>query len=276
MKRLVSILAIIITFVATASFAVTQVQLGTNPFAGSVKGQGFDFTVTDIDVGNSAFELVTQDTGFTQMSTDAAISVTYEGSNGDTAVVILTGIRPWAAASAQRADSLRYLPQLVKVDGGDTVTVDSTNHLFENAWVDSAMGAAVVIFADAATVRGSVLDTIAANSYTLPLAHQLFGRHDRPVIDRIHYTVFSTTGTQGVRFEFRVYPNLRGALDYSSDYYVADYVYVRPENGEVITSFGSGDAGMAIPSGAGIAVVARGDVDNMTAKVRMVGRRQGR
>ena len=250
-------------------------ELGTNPFQGSFSDGGFDFTVLDEDIGNSAFELVTQDTGFTQMSADTTLSIiSFNASTDDTALVTVTGVRPWGGA--QYADSLRYWIETIKVAGTDTVVTDSIYHLYEGAFIDSAMSGAVMVYATGTSPRDAVLDTVAANRFFQPNAHVLFGRHDKPVIDRIHYTVFSTTGTQGVRFELRVYPNLRAALDYTTEYYVADYVYVRPENGEVVAHYGSQWTGMGIPAGSGVAVVAQGDVDNMVAKVRIVGRRRGR
>ncbi len=267
MKRLTAL--IVVSLLASGAWARS---IGTNPFAGSNTGKGFDFTTLDVDIGNAAFELVTQDTGFTQIVTPGRIGVTFSGSpsSSDTAEVKITGVR--AYAGAQFSDSLRHWTEQIRVAGLDTVRTDSSYQYFEHAWLDTAMANPIVVFSDLTTIRNSILDTIAIGLISQPRAHVIFGAHERPQLDRITFTTFSTTGTQGIRFEVRVYPNIRAAIDYTTKYYVIDYLYVRAEVGETVADYSN----MIIPAGSAIAVMARADADNMTGKVRMVGRRQGR
>lgn len=250
------------------------VRIGTNPFGGSQSGDGFDFVVVDSDIGTS-FELVVQDTGFTQMTVDTTLKVSYHGASaGDSAVVRLRGLRP---NSGSFRDSLAYHTETVVVDSGDTVETDSTFHIFEDAWLDSTEAQPVTVFWRLGSGGTTRLDSIVAGTYVSPIAQRVFGNHDRPSIQRIHYTVYDAIDSVGARCEARVYPDLRSSLSYSSDYYVIDYVYVRPTGSEQVSVFGDDQTpgvGMILPAPSVLAVVCQGDKDNITVKVRMVGKRK--
>ena len=242
MKRIAALLLAMVVGVSAQMF-------GTDPYSGSQGRASFDFTVVDTDI-DASYELVSEGvTSFTQMVADST-------------------------------PSLRYITQTISVAGADTIETDSTFHVFERAWLDSGMAAATIVFsrmASATHPTTSMVDSISLNEFVNPVAHLIFGSNDSPRLERVHLSTFNTDGTKGIRYEVRVFTQLRADLLYTQDYYVADYAYVRPEAGDVILEFGNyGSKGLLLPSPCAVAVYAIADAANSTGKVRLVGSRKAR
>lgn len=241
---------------------------GLNPSAGGVGG--FVVTVTDIDIGNSAFELMTADSGFTQMASDTSISVIYLGDPGDTARVHITGLYP--NRGPQASDSLKYRSAQInggefKVAGGDTVVSDSVFHAFEAAYLDAPMDAALIVFSTGPSVRAAILDTIKAGDLHSPIAHRLFGQqHRRPTVDRV---TFANGVANALTYELRVYPDATGDLDYTTGYYVAcGPLYIASGGDPQGCDFKNG---LALGPKTFIAAFAKGAADNLTGTVTIEG-----
>lgn len=177
--------------------------------------------VEDNDV-DTAFELVTQDTGFTQLAVDSVLYVAFDTLAGpatdgkvDTAVVYLRGIR---ADNANPA-ALRYFTSVLRVGGGDTLSTGAnadTFHIFESAYLDSAMNGDVVIFHTYASVVFA--NAISAGSVWQPDAHVFFGDGQRGKIEYVDAML--TSGTGDMDCEFRVWYDVHTDVDYTTDYAV--------------------------------------------------------
>lgn len=251
---------------------------GTDPFSGGYEGKAFNITVTDTDI-DAAFEVVNADSAanytYTPVATDTTVMVKYLGGNGDTALVKITGIRPKRGVgngnsySAGR-DTLAYVEKLLKVDGGDSVAVDSVLHMFEQAWVDSAKGALILVWAKGNSATGTPLVKIPKNRITSPIAHVLFGANDTPVLEQITYSIASSTS---IVYELRQYPNIENALQYTNDYVVRDRVMVDDNNREITHVF---PGGMWFPPRSYIAVMGLGGAANQTGTVTLIGKRRSR
>lgn len=245
---------------------------GTDPFSGGYEGKPFNITVTDTDI-DAAFEIVNADSGalytYTPIATDTTVLVKYLGSNGDTALVKITGIRPKrGGAYAAGKDTLGYVEKLLKVDGGDSVAVDSVLHMFEQAWVDSAKGALILVWAKGNSATGTPLVKIPKNKITAPIAHVLFGAGDTPVLEQITY---STASASSIVYELRQYPNIENALQYANDYVVRDRVMVDANNREITHVF---PGGMRFPPKSYIAVMGLGGAADQTGTVTLIGKRR--
>lgn len=161
----------------------TNRPLGTNPFSGGREESGFSIHVVDEDIDDDVFEVVDADTGFTPMAADTTIKVFYEGGNGDTALVRIWGIRPKNVRSAN--DTLRSWTELLKVDGGDTVTTDSIYHAFNQAWLDTGEASAVRVWPAGQSNTAKRLRTIPARRISAPIAQFIFGGDDSPEVSSI-------------------------------------------------------------------------------------------
>ena len=148
MKHHIIFIVSLIVGVMGLSFAAPRPH-GTNPRAGGITGAGFNVFTVDNDI-DQAFELVTADTGFTPLAANATVKVAFlSASSGDTALV-----QVWGILSDVNRDTLGYHRELLKVAGGDTVATDSTYHIYETAFLDSAVASGpVIVFSDAASAR---------------------------------------------------------------------------------------------------------------------------
>jgi len=253
MKRLIlSVLLLIAVSVAWG-------RIGMTPF--DSQDGGFVIAVSDTGVSNTAFVLVSQDTGFTQASgADSTIKVAYRGANGDTAIVHLSAIRGNSSSDSLERDELR-----IKVDGADTVRTDSTYNLFEFAWVDTAKASSVIVFSRMSTPSGSRLDSIAANEIWRPDAHVFFGRGQKGFIDYV-WTQLAANDT----CEFRVYHSItKPSFNYGQDYHVA---FRAIGAGLHDTDFGGVGRGLAIGEGAA-AWMCKGAAASADVRVGIKGRR---
>ena len=176
---------------------------GTNPFSGDFGGDGFNIHVVDSDI-DETFEIVDTDSGasytYTPISTDTTVMIRYNGSNGDTAIIHVTGIRPkrgnasGANYSAQK-DSLAWYHKMYKLDGGDSTATDSVLHMFEQVWVDSGEGNSVIVWAKGNSATSTPLRKIPPRRITAPIAHVLFGTQDTPLLEKVVYGVYDTSRT---------------------------------------------------------------------------------
>lgn len=78
-------------------------------------------------------------------------------------------------------------------------------------------------------------------------------------------------GSVGISYEIRVYPNIENAVQFANDYWVLDRAYI---NGKPHTF--SWPDGLRLPKRTMIAVVAKGDIDDMRGFVTITGSRRTR
>lgn len=198
-----------VTFLCLTILGVAWAQ----PFSGPRDGE-FTIHVLDVDVDQTAYEMVTQDTGFTPMSTDTTISVYFDttggGGNVDTAIVHIMGVRQNTGGSA-----LKWQVATVKVGGGDTTVSTEKFHAYQGAYLDTAMAGSVLIWSTGASPRGSKVDSIAIGSIWQPRAHVFFGKDDRGFI-----SAASARFINNATCELRGYTNLSGTVGYGSKYVV--------------------------------------------------------
>ena len=258
MKRL--LIPLLLIFAATA-----WARLGMSPM--DSQDGGFLIVVEDNDVDSGAFELVTQDTGFTQLTgADSTIKVTYLGSNLDTALVHIIALR----GNVANSDSLRRYETRLKVGGGDTVATDSTFNLYQGAWLDTSKASAVIVFSQMSSARNTLLDTIAANRIWQPNAHVFFAKGESGYIDYV--AAYLTTETADVTCEFRTYHSItKPSFDYTQDYDVRAKVILSSATGE---SFQEDWGGRGILVGQGAAAwMCQGAANDADVAVVIKGRR---
>jgi hypothetical protein len=253
---------------------VTVVWGRANPYGSE---RGFRVHVEDIDVVNTSFELVTADTGFTQIAVDSVLyaffDITDGDSSADTALVHIMGLRP-----DTHSDSLHRFTTHLKVAGGDTISTGSkadTFHVFEQAWLDSAMDGSIQIFHTYASVV--MVDTLAIGDIHNPRAHVFFGRGDDGVIDYIDAELTSATGDMDC--EFRIWHDVHTDVDYATDYEIAAHARLTAadgtssgEDGFFSTSWGG--RGIHVGQEGYAAWMCQGSADNADVAVTIVGRRR--
>ncbi|GEM_PF-4105315 len=193
------LIALVLVVVGVGFLGAAGRPFGTDPFSGSREGQGFVLHVVDTDI-DEAFEIVDEDSAgaytYTPISTDTTVMIRYYGSNGDTARVTVTGIRPKRGGNGgTMKDSLSYYSRTYKVDGGDSTATDSVLHMFEQAWVDSGKASMVVVWAKGSSPTTNPLRKIPPRRITTPIAHLQFGSHDTPVLERAIFGVIDSSRT---------------------------------------------------------------------------------
>lgn len=195
-RRIVLALALIVPLSLWA-------ESGNDPTAGAAGSESFSLTVVAQNIAES-WVLAVEDTGFTQMSTDARLFANYQGgSSSDTLVVYVVGID---STDKRRKEQLR-----VPGGGGADTTANKFKY-FERAWVDTPGTDYVVI----KPAGGTKLDSIQAGKVHRPITH-LFTKHvGEPVLGSIDASLLS--GSDTVHIEVRGYPQAHEARDLGDDY----------------------------------------------------------
>jgi hypothetical protein len=235
---------------------------------------GFSIYVVDRDVDATAFELVTQDTGFTQLTTASIINVAWSapGTAADTARIYVSGIRQKAGS-----DSLQRVVRSVKVIGNDTVEVNSTDTLiaYETAWLDTPIAHSIIVFSSAASARNSMLDTLAANTYSSPKAHVFSGRSKRGQVENlvIDYVDAQLLSGAPATCEFRTYRGVHRAVNYNAKYVVAAVADSSTMSAGGFFSTDWGGRGLYLGEQSYAAWVCKGAAADADVGVTIVGRR---
>jgi hypothetical protein len=175
--------------------------------------------VVDRDV-DAAFELVTQDTGFTPMSTDTTVMAAFDttgialASSADTAKITMVGIRHSGTSKTRER-----IQRKIKLAGGDTIqwNAGDTISIYETSWLDSTVPGPILVFSDVASVRNSILDSIGSGQLTSPKAHVYFGKKDKGHIRHIDAQAVSGLA---VTCEFRAWKGVTRDVDFSTGYQV--------------------------------------------------------
>lgn len=225
-----------------------------DPSAAQGRG-GFTVTVEDIDVDN-AWERVTADTGFTQLATASRVMVETPLASVSASVSFL------GMASGQ----LR-METLIADSTADTTTY-SYDYL-EAVWADTPATMPIMVFSDASSMRGSLLDSIPAGLLEYPIAHRLVPTGKTVYVDYFAFGPADSVAMADV--ELRVYPRVADTRGGSTGYYVAARGRV---DGSVSPAGTTLAPGLVAASGGAVQVWAKGDAADQRIWVTLRGRRE--
>ena len=186
------------------SLLVCLLGSAANPNLGGLEGGSFRVKVVDTSPDSIVgFELLTQGGfNFSQMTSNATIRAWFDSLDNaayvaptDTVRLHITGIG---------ADSA-YVDTVLVIGAGDTLTTARTFHMWEGAYVDSAVGGVIRIWPTGG-VSTTPLDTIPVFNLHWPMAHRLFGKRDAALLQQGIFQWLGRADT--LAFELRYYPNL--------------------------------------------------------------------